>query len=403
MDWTVASSQGALGFLNFAEDWDYNLLFLPNNDTGLTGNNNRIPNEMQRYIEVEFDSRELADRFGTQWWQDFARLAMEGAQKGGDFTEVETLMHAGSGFPTGVVYGVFGLDCEHGCRSEFHPAYAVAVQVDDTKDMNTWAIFARNWGDEGFCSHLDHYLDSYGQPMQLLLPYSSKNPPSRVVVQQAASSAKASEKASSSGQSEWCPTFSFSKNEGEMIEIPLPPPSEYGLTEVVVQITWPDDASPIPSKNIDAPTILHQFQQQRNETRKGPSAEESAEEHIGRLYHSFQGKDLAEEQFRPTILDPYLSTHRLTAELKPLTRNNALSCSVPDTKTLAEQKPIKTTSAEAKRVPLPVDAQKVIWDKATLTRICSAYGHSGRKLPAGEPSDTAQKLDKICKDKRLNQ
>ena len=146
MDWTVAGAQGSLGFLNFADDWDYNLLLLPNNDTGITGNNNFVSDRTERYIEIEFDSNELADRFGTQWWQDFARLAAEGAQKGGDFTDVEQHMHTGSAFPFGVVYGVFGLDCEHGCRSEFHPAYAVAIQVDDAKGSNTWAIFARDWG-----------------------------------------------------------------------------------------------------------------------------------------------------------------------------------------------------------------------------------------------------------------
>jgi len=406
VDWTVAGAQGSLGFLNFADDWDYNLLLLPANDTGLTGNNNFIPNGTQRYIEIEFDSRELADRFGTEWWQDFARLAAEGVQKGGDFTDVEKHMHTGSAFAFGVVYGVFGLDCEHGCRSEFHPAYAVAIQVDDAKEKNTWAIFARNWGDEGFCSHLDHQFDSGSPLMQLLLPYNSANPPSGITIEQAASSAEDSEGARSGEQSQWCPSFTFSNQQGEMIEIPLPPATQQGLTEVVVQFTWPEAASPVASKSLEAASVLHMLQQKRSEANSAPTSEESAEEHLGRLYHSFQGKRMTEQPFGWTVFHQYIS--KLPAAVQPAAqlslysrKNSPLTCSVPETPGLTRQTAGKMAIAKAKPSPLPTDAAKVIWDKATLSAICSAYEE--KKLPVGEPPDTAQKLDKICNDKRLKQ
>jgi hypothetical protein len=408
VDWTVAGAQGSLGFLNFADDFDYNLLLLPDNDTGLTGNNNLVPNGTQRYIEIEFDSLELVDRFGTQWWQDFARLAAEGAQKGGDFTDVEKHLHTGSSFAFGVVYGVFGLDCEHGCRSEFHPAYAVAIQLDDTKDKNTWAIFARNWGNEGFCSHLHHQFNSGGRAMQLLLPYISANPPSGITIQQAASSAENPVGSSSGGQSQWCPSFTFSKNQGEVIEIPLPPAAQLGLTEVVVQFTWPGDASPVPSKNLEAASVLHMLQQKRGEAKIAPTAEEPVEEHIGRLYRWFQGKGMTEQQFGPTVFHQYISKLPAGVQLAPQLslysrKNSPLSCSVPETTKLTPQNAGQMKTVKAKPLPLPTDAAKVMWDKATLAAICSAYEASGKKLPPGEPSDTAQKLDKICKDKRLKQ
>jgi hypothetical protein len=189
VDWTVASAHGSLGFLNFADDWDYNLLLLPDSDAGLTGNNNALGSPSQRYIEVEFDSRELEDRFQTNWWRDFARLARQGVQEG-DFKVVDEHMHSGSGYAYGSIYGLFGLDCEHGCRSEFHPAYAVAIQVQESKDSNLWAIFARNSGDEGFCSHLDHRLDLGGQAMQVLLPYKSSKLPTAINIQEFATSEK---------------------------------------------------------------------------------------------------------------------------------------------------------------------------------------------------------------------
>lgn len=59
----------------------------------------------------------------------------------------------------GVVYGLFGLDCVHGCRSELHPAYAVAFQVDASRAGNKWALFARNTGDEGDCPTQQHPLN----------------------------------------------------------------------------------------------------------------------------------------------------------------------------------------------------------------------------------------------------
>lgn len=98
-NWTVASGQGAMGWLNFADDWDYNLLLLPDHEYRLTNNNNELSSTSGRYIEVEFDSREFEGRIGTRWWQDFARLAPEGAASG-DYSAIENHLHAGSGLLT---------------------------------------------------------------------------------------------------------------------------------------------------------------------------------------------------------------------------------------------------------------------------------------------------------------
>ena len=154
-----------------------------------------------------------------------------------DVTAVEKHLYTGDKLPFGVVYGLFGLDCEHDCRSEYHPAYAVAIQVDDTNSTDTWAIFARNWGDEGFCSHLDHQLDIVGRPMQLLLSYNSPNPPSAITIQQAATSAENTEASSTSGQSQWCPSFTFSKNEGEVMDIPLPASDQDGFSSSLFNLS----------------------------------------------------------------------------------------------------------------------------------------------------------------------
>ncbi len=397
-NWTVARAQGAIGWLNFADDGDYNLLLLPENEYGLTGNNNELPNNGGRYIEVEFDSREFDGRFGTKWWQDFASKAAAGAANG-DYTEIEDYLHQGSGLAYGVVYGIFGIDCEHGCRSEIHPAYAVAIQLNESKGSNKWAVFARNWGDEGFCSHLDHQLDlsSTGGAIHLVLPYKSTGAP---VV-------KTAEFASSNSQASQCPSFSFRANEGEEVSIPLPSPTDEGLTELIVEFTWPDGASPVEYRQVGKAALKEMFAKRKSAAAK-PRPKESAEEHMGRLHRHFnQGKGLPEMGFREKVLQPYsaklAAAGKSTALLKPLIQNNTPSpgCIVPETPSAAPQIAVKPVAKQGKLRRLRRHDKKEAWDRATMVQFCAAYEASGKKFPDGEPADLGPKLDKICSDKRL--
>jgi len=395
-DWTAASGQGTIGWLNFADDWDYNLALLPENGYGLTSNNNKLPNG-DPYLEVEFDSRELESRFGTRWWQDFAKLAEAGTQAG-DYTQVQDHLHAGPGLPFGVVYGIFGVDCEHGCRSEFHPAYAVAIQVDDSKQNNTWAIFVRNWGDEGFCSHLDHQLDisPTGQAIHLVLPYKSSAGPT--IIKQ--------EFASSTAQQSQCPYYNFVSNQGEEITLPLPSPTSQGLAEIVVTFSWPDSASPIEHRPVEKKQLL-----QTPSTPPTGAAlrnrEESSEEHVGRLFRFFNnGPGLVQTGFRTRILPEFSArmtpAQRQTASLKLFEERNAVfSCPVPSAVNPAPPLSARSNSVPPRRAPLPLHSAKVVWDTATVAHFCSAYIASGRKLPPGEPAELGSKLDKICEDSRL--
>jgi hypothetical protein len=61
-----------------------------------------------------------------------------------------------------IVTGLMGLDCEHSCSTELHPVWAMAVRVKSDPADVVWAIFVRNWGNEGFCSQDQHYLDLIG-------------------------------------------------------------------------------------------------------------------------------------------------------------------------------------------------------------------------------------------------
>jgi hypothetical protein len=66
--------------------------------------------------------------------------------------------------------GMMGLDCAHDCSSEIHPTYALAVHVKNEPSDDEWAIFAWNWGDEGYCA-VGQIVDSDLTTVYLTLPW----------------------------------------------------------------------------------------------------------------------------------------------------------------------------------------------------------------------------------------
>ena len=177
VNWAVASTVGELLWLNFAADGDYNFMFFPDDGRGLTKNNGSskgIAEPVRQFIELEFDSRETAAHFGTTWWQNFDKVVHE--HRRGEAVQRELNPAAPGVAARGVVYGLFGLDCEHDCHSEFHPVYAVAIEVGSSAAENRWAIFVRNWGNEGFCSKFDHHLQLADQKFRLVLPRRGERP-----------------------------------------------------------------------------------------------------------------------------------------------------------------------------------------------------------------------------------
>lgn len=65
-----------------------------------------------------------------------------------------------AGLPA-VATGLLGLDAEHGAFSELHPAHALAIQTACSAAEETWQVFVRTAGNEGWCSewNLPHFLD----------------------------------------------------------------------------------------------------------------------------------------------------------------------------------------------------------------------------------------------------
>ena len=85
------------------------------------------------------------DHFASPEWATFHGNVDAGSQ---DLARQEFDGHA-------ILTGMFGLDGEHNLKSELHPLFALATRRDNYENDprgDTWLMFVRNRGDEGFCS-----------------------------------------------------------------------------------------------------------------------------------------------------------------------------------------------------------------------------------------------------------
>lgn len=98
-------------------------------------------------LHTEFDSSETATYFDTPWWKEFVQNVPGDLDPGNPVPLL--LLHDADA----IMSGIFGVDCEHdGCKSELHPVFTLAAHVLDSPDNDTWVMFLRNKGDEGYCS-----------------------------------------------------------------------------------------------------------------------------------------------------------------------------------------------------------------------------------------------------------
>ncbi len=141
--WDEHSSPGA--------DDDYNFKLVPPGQAGLVVASNGS-------LGLEFDSDETIDYFTTPWWKSF-RYAVDTEHPFINRPKIPR------GDPHGmvdrkfaIVTGLLGLDVVHAAHTEIHPVWALAIRVKEAKDYEMWAIFVRNWGNEGYCSQEQHYL-----------------------------------------------------------------------------------------------------------------------------------------------------------------------------------------------------------------------------------------------------
>jgi hypothetical protein len=156
VNWFAATYQGPLYWdQKFWSDQDINMFLVPPDQSGLTSTSGES-------ILCEFDARETLNHFATPWWKELRLWANLGAD--GRARKLVDGRQA-------VVTGLLGLDCEHDCHSELHPVWALGVQAKSDTRRDRWALFARNWGNEGFCSSEQHHLEVVAHRLTTTLPW----------------------------------------------------------------------------------------------------------------------------------------------------------------------------------------------------------------------------------------
>jgi hypothetical protein len=125
-----------------------------------------------------------------------------------------------------VMTGLLGLDCAHSCGSELHPVWVFALRVNDSPNDETWAMFVRNWGNEGFCGDQEHYLDL--QTIRIRLPWRAGA--TSVAVQKAEFLTNNSQVTG--------PSLEPVTNQSVSVVFTLPPPEAHARVNGVLHLQW---------------------------------------------------------------------------------------------------------------------------------------------------------------------
>jgi hypothetical protein len=362
VNWAVAASTGQLLWLNRASDGDYNFMLFPDDDAALTTNNvssGAVVSPARPYVELEFDSRETVRNFATSFWQEL-RAVVDKERRGPGINRVINPTKPGEP-ANAVVYGLLGLDCEHNCASEYHPVYALAIEIDPSPTNNRWAIFVRNWGNEGFCSHLNHELLLPEGKLRLTLSRLGRRP--EVV-------SSASEFASTRNRVP-LPAVEFDRQGlGEPSELgqvvltfTLPPPTEQVTAELILALRWESTQEPSFERlrlRTDGGAALERAEP------KGNSAEERLERALGgqipeqRQLVAVRPNEMM-IPFPPVTVTPFVRppsggprrpTSRLQVDVAKLDRDKALVravCDSPQGKDVIPPRDFDRVCAAARR------------------------------------------------------
>jgi hypothetical protein len=169
---------------------------------------------------LEFDSDETIDHFDTPWWSSFHKAVDSG--------NVANLILS----PQAIVTGLLGLDCEHGCGTEIHPVYSFAIEATPDPSNDVWAIFVRNWGDEGYCSSTDHQVQLTSWAIRL--PWWPNATGVRVL--NAPDNSDHLFKGNNSGVTG--PDVTWTVGQGVLVRFTLPWPTEHGMMNGELHLQW---------------------------------------------------------------------------------------------------------------------------------------------------------------------
>jgi hypothetical protein len=151
VNWFNVSYSGNIFFQDwqdgFFEDDDIDLSALTSNKNGVLSTNPEDP----KRIVLEFKYGETIKFFNTPWWNSLKSNLED------DNTGWLKIRQAIDGKPA-YFSGLFGIDNQHEVQTEIHPVHFLAIKYYEDFTNEKWAFFARNWGNEGFCSQDFHGL-----------------------------------------------------------------------------------------------------------------------------------------------------------------------------------------------------------------------------------------------------
>jgi hypothetical protein len=231
VNWAPATFTGSIRWGERTDDLldhEYCLEMLTPRLRGLTEANHGT-------LHLEFDVKETINKFNTKWWDALRDKVdildtFDNDARRKDVTDLLDDHDA-------IVVGLMGLDCQHECQTELHPVYGMAIHansIDPADDV--WAVFARNWGNEGQCSRFDHPIDI--RSMKFRIPWRT-NAASVKITDSAGDDAKTTK---------FCQSFqgvvdvrvTSMTNLGAELAVALPDPKEKPRVAGELHLTWLD-------------------------------------------------------------------------------------------------------------------------------------------------------------------
>ena len=232
VNWEPATYEGTISFNEYSDDFDWTWNFEPLNQEGLTQQN--PPSGSPEFIHAEFNATETVEGFLTSTWAQL-RDGFGCFEDEPDCAAKNLAARKLVGGRRAILTGLLGLDTEHGGYSEIHPVYALAIEVNPDPNNDTWILFIRNRGNEGFCSQHDHALPPLDQ-FRLQIP--------KPINSQAIGATFTNQTSFSSTQLGNCPTFGFdSASNGVEVDfaflnLPVRKPFRGPILEGEIHIQW---------------------------------------------------------------------------------------------------------------------------------------------------------------------
>jgi hypothetical protein len=240
-NWAPATYTGTLYWSEHSsDDDDYNIMLYRTDNAALTVHADKLSAAQggAPAMLMEFDSDETIDHFHTQWWKDFHAAVDKGDSAARQMIDGKD----------GVAIGILGLDYAHSGGTELHPVFGLAIHVTDDLNADTWAIFVRNRGNEGYCSSGAENL--IATTISFLIPNAAASNVELVSSDFlfGPDSMSAADKAQVSG-----PNVTLLPGKGALVTFTLPGPNSGPRMNGSLQLKWTVSAYPVRRTTIQRP------------------------------------------------------------------------------------------------------------------------------------------------------